>query len=43
MAIYLGGTKCKFVVDGEVCGFNIPTPIVITNGIRLLPFAMSES
>jgi hypothetical protein len=37
MALYIGGTKYKIIVGGEVCNLHIPSPIPITNGIRLLP------
>ena len=37
MAIYVDGTKCKFVVDGTTCGIVTYAPdIIITNGVRLL-------
>ena len=39
MALYVGGTKCSFISDGEICDFDVYTPaVVITNGIRLLSF-----
>lgn len=36
MAIYIGSTKCKLALGEKICGLNIPTPIAVTNGIRLL-------
>lgn len=36
MAIYIGGTKYKVILDGKTFCLNIPSPIPITNGIRLL-------
>lgn len=36
MAIYLGETKYKLIVGGDICDMQIYSPIPITNGIRLL-------
>ena len=37
MAIYVGGTKYKLILGGDVCNMDTYTPnIIITNGIRLL-------
>lgn len=35
MAIYVGGQKHKFILDGRVFGFNIPIPTSITENIKL--------
>ena len=36
MAIYVGGQKHKFILDGRVFGFNISIPNSITDNIKLL-------
>ena len=36
MAIYVGRTKCKLILSGDICNIDIYSPIPITNGVRLL-------
>lgn len=36
MPIYIGGTKCKIISGGVPCEINTYSPIIVTNGVRLL-------
>ena len=36
MGLFIGGTKYKLIVGGNVCNLDVYTPTPITNGIRLL-------